>query len=162
MYELIHRIPHSPWKKPSKNEEQYFRRLELEHRVEEARRRRIEEERKAREREKEMYRNHCPDCGTMLEAMELAESQAKRCPECRGVWLDQEVFEAVVPREDHEEALSEMFRAMIDFSLGGISEIVPEGEAVAEAEEEEEESAPRPGYIGSAASILPTPRQGPF
>jgi uncharacterized protein with PIN domain len=82
--------------KPSKNEEEYFVRLESE---------RIERKRRERARltEDAEHRSHymrCPKCGGHLETLEFHRVQVERCPDCHGLWLDHGEIDAVVGHDD--------------------------------------------------------------
>lgn len=120
---FTHRLPREPWPKPSRNEEEYFRRREFRDRMEQARKR---EERRAageRDRLRELYGGRCPRCGIPLEQVRLRERErekwADQCPVCRGIWLDREMFEALTRRE--RSTLGEYLReVLLQHSLGRI------------------------------------------
>ena len=70
--------------KPSKNEEEYFARLEAE-RIE---RKKAEQVRLNADAERKSHYLRCPKCGGHLVTEELHRVQVDRCPDCHGVWLD--------------------------------------------------------------------------
>ena len=78
----------SELEKPSKNEEEYFIRKELE------RKKQWEKERAAKmvteEREKLQKLHHmkCPKCGMDLHTIELEGISVDRCVSCNGTWFD--------------------------------------------------------------------------
>lgn len=131
MYEFTHRSHHEPWSKPSKNEEDYFHRLELEARQEHERRRQAE--RRAASRPDPTA---CPACGTTLRRASLPEEWADecplcqgpvrhvpvkeawvdRCPDCGGVWVEGPVYESLTRREPHP--LQDLFRGiLLEYSM---------------------------------------------
>ena len=116
---FTYRLHHEPFRKPSKNEEEYFHREEFEKRRGEARRKaetRADEERR---RLLELHRDRCPRCGERLEHIRIRKLWADQCPLCEGVWLDRPVFCELT----HERAqpLAAMFRWMlVDQCMGDI------------------------------------------
>lgn len=121
MYEFTHRLPHEPWRKPSRNEEEYFRRRELEARLKRAWEREMAREAEERRRFREFHQDRCPSCAERLEVIRIRESEARQCPECRGVWLDRELFDTLTHRE--RSPLAELFRSQIlEYSLGAFHE----------------------------------------
>ena len=85
--------------KPSRNEEEYFARQELE------RRRRLAEERQAtalieeREQTRKLHFMRCPKCGTSLEEFAYADIRLDRCSACEGLWLDKGELERLQAKE---------------------------------------------------------------
>lgn len=77
--------------KPSRNEEEYFAKLEAE-RME---RKRQELARLATDQERKSHYLRCPKCGGHLVTEEVQRVQIDRCPDCDGVWLDQGELEAL-------------------------------------------------------------------
>jgi ribosomal protein L37AE/L43A len=71
-------------KKPSKNEDEYFARLDAE--IMKERRARLDAEREKRDRS--THFNKCPKCGCDLVAREHHNVKVDECQECGGVWLD--------------------------------------------------------------------------
>lgn len=75
--------------KPSKQEQEYFAKLEIQKRLQEQAKRAqalAEEEKKSL---RELHYMHCPKCGTPLQEELLQEIAVDICPVCHGVWLDQ-------------------------------------------------------------------------
>ena len=119
MSKFTHRLPHQPWSKPSRNEEEYFRREEFRKRMEKAR---AKEARRADAERRDLVDRHgdrCPACGGELEAMEMPEGRADQCPNCLGVWMDHETFDALTHPEHPNEFLTNIFRAnLLQFTTG--------------------------------------------
>lgn len=82
--------------KPSRNEEEYFAKLEAE-RIE---RKRNEQMRLAKDAERKSHYMRCPKCGGTLVTEEFHRVQIDRCPDCHGMWLDKGELEAVTKHED--------------------------------------------------------------
>ncbi len=93
--------------KPSRNEEEYFARLESE-RLE---RKKAEQARLNQDAEKKSHYMRCPKCGGHLVTQEFHKLQIDSCPDCQGVWLDAGEIDAVM----HLEAGGFMSRALGDF-----------------------------------------------
>jgi hypothetical protein len=77
--------------KPSRNEDEYFLKLDAE--LIQAQRARLdaeraEMERRQRESEREQYYMRCPKCGTRLDEQEVEHLKVDVCPQCHGTWLD--------------------------------------------------------------------------
>lgn len=70
--------------KPSRNEDEYFTKQDLE--LIRARRRQLDEERSKKERSAHYMK--CPKCGADLEERAHANVKIDVCPECGGTWLD--------------------------------------------------------------------------
>ena len=70
--------------KPSRNEDEYFVRLDQE-RLREMRAK-LDAERAQAERSQHLGR--CPRCGAKLEERDHHHVRIDECPECGGVWLD--------------------------------------------------------------------------
>jgi hypothetical protein len=121
MTEFTHRLPHQPWSKPSRNEEEYFHRDEFRHRMELARQREAEREGDERARWLESHRNHCPKCGSRLEVMETEDARADQCPQCLGVWLDHDTFDRLTHPEEKNAYLTMVFRdILLQFTTGKV------------------------------------------
>ena len=82
--------------KPSRNEEEYFAKLEAE-RLE---RKKAEMTRLTEDAERKSHYLRCPKCGGHLVTEEFHRVQIDRCPDCHGVWLDQGEIDAVMKFED--------------------------------------------------------------
>jgi Zn ribbon nucleic-acid-binding protein len=77
--------------KPSKNEEEYFARLDAE--LMKERRARLDQERITRERL--MHHNKCPNCGCDLREREHHHVKVDECAECGGIRLDKGELEMI-------------------------------------------------------------------
>lgn len=82
--------------KPSRNEDEYFVKLEAE-RLE---RKRQEVARLAQDAERKSHHMRCPKCGGSLLTEEFHRVQVDRCPDCSGIWLDHGEIDAVMSHED--------------------------------------------------------------
>jgi hypothetical protein len=77
--------------KPSRNEDEYFRKLDAE--LIEAQRAKLDAERaeldrKQRDSERERYYMRCPKCGARLDEQDVEHVKVDVCPEGHGTWLD--------------------------------------------------------------------------
>jgi uncharacterized protein len=70
--------------KPSKNEDEYFgkKNLEIIHEM----RMKLDAERKKDSRK--AHHNKCPRCGADLKEHHAEQVKIDQCPECGGIWLD--------------------------------------------------------------------------
>lgn len=93
--------------KPSKNEDEYFAKLDAE-RLE---RKRKELARLNQDAERKSHHMRCPKCGGHLVTEEFHRIQLDRCPDCHGLWLDNGEIDAVMAHEDK----GVLGRAMTDF-----------------------------------------------
>lgn len=82
--------------KPSRNEEEYFAKLEAER----AKKAKEEARRAAAEAERRSHFMKCPKCGADLGTEDYSGVQIDRCPECHGMWLDAGEAEELVKRGD--------------------------------------------------------------
>ena len=82
--------------KPSRNEEEYFAKLEAE-RIE---RKREELARLNQDAERKSHYLRCPKCGGKLVTEEIHRVQVDRCPDCHGLWLDAGEIDAVLKSGD--------------------------------------------------------------
>lgn len=86
--------------KPSKAEDEYFTRQELE------RRKQAEKERAARmadnekQKLKELHHMKCPKCGMDLHQFEMEGIKVDRCVSCNGTWFDAGEVEQLVSHHD--------------------------------------------------------------
>lgn len=77
--------------KPSRNEDEYFVRLDAE--LMKERRARLDDERLKQERTS--HYNKCPKCGCDLIEREHHGVKIDGCPECGGMWLDKGELELI-------------------------------------------------------------------
>lgn len=90
--------------KPSRNEEEYFHKLDVE--LIKAQRatldaERAEMERRERDSEREQYYMRCPKCGGRLDERDVEHIKVDVCPECNGTWLDAGELELLRRTERH-------------------------------------------------------------
>jgi len=120
MSPFTHRLPHEPFPKPSRNEDEYFHRLEIEQRMARARQREEERARAERARLKALHEGHCPGCGAELQEVRARDGIVHQCPVCRGVWMDQAMFDRLTHQEE-ASYLGGIFRGLLlDYTLGEI------------------------------------------
>lgn len=93
--------------KPSRNEDEYFAKLEME-RLE---RKRLETQKRSEDQERQSHYMRCPKCGGHLKTEDFHKIQIDRCSDCSGVWLDAGEIDAVVDLETR----GFMGRALGDF-----------------------------------------------
>lgn len=77
--------------KPSRNEDEYFARMDAD--LMKERRARLDLEREQRERTS--HYNKCPKCGVDLAEREHGGVKIDQCPECGGMWLDKGELEII-------------------------------------------------------------------
>lgn len=77
--------------KPSRNEDEYFVRLDAD--LMKERRAALDEER--RKQERSAHLNKCPKCGCELEVREHNGVKIDQCAECSGIWLDKGELELI-------------------------------------------------------------------
>lgn len=82
--------------KPSRNEDEYFAKVEAE-RLE---RKKREQAALANDAERKSHYMRCPKCGGHLETVELHRVQVDRCPDCAGLWLDNGEIDLLLQHED--------------------------------------------------------------
>jgi ribosomal protein L37AE/L43A len=82
--------------KPSRNEDEYFVKLDAE--LIKARRAKLDEERKKQERSAHYMK--CPKCGADLVEREMNHVKVDQCTECEGIWLDKGEIELLVHTEE--------------------------------------------------------------
>jgi Zn-finger nucleic acid-binding protein len=96
--------------KPSHNEEEYFARRDAEL-INELRSRR-DAERTAAERQSHLM--HCPKCGAQLVETERRGVKLDSCPECHGVWVDQDEIDLIMKANEHH-SMSNMMQDILSF-----------------------------------------------
>jgi len=82
--------------KPSKNEVEYFAKLDAE-RIE---RRRQQEHARARDAERRLHHMRCPKCGGHLKARKLHGIEFEMCEDCKGSWFDYGEVRAILAHYD--------------------------------------------------------------
>jgi len=119
MAPFTYRLHHEPFRKPSKNEEEYFHRKVFQARKAAARERAAEREEGEREELRRLHQGRCPQCGEPLEEFRTKRVQADQCPVCGGVWLTQQAFQALT--HERGQALAALFRyVLVDQTMGEI------------------------------------------
>jgi hypothetical protein len=73
-----------PEKKPSRNEDEYFVKLDAD--LVKAQRDKLDAERRKAERASHFM--HCPKCGARLRETDFHHIKIDKCPECGGIWFD--------------------------------------------------------------------------
>ena len=81
--------------KPSRNEDEYFARLDAD--LMKERRARLDAEREKQERSS--HYNKCPRCGSDLKEREHHSVKIDQCLECGGMWLDKGELEMIEDME---------------------------------------------------------------
>lgn len=94
--------------KPSRNEEEYFARIEAERLKE----RRAAAEQAAAAADRKQHLMKCPKCGAGLVTEEYQNIQVDRCPECDGVWFDAGEVEQVLQQQE-AGGVGGLFRAIM-------------------------------------------------
>ncbi len=79
----------------SKNEEEYFLRVEIERRKKAAKEKLARLDEQERESLKELHYMHCPKCGHSLIEVDYKGIGVDNCSHCHGVWLDAGELEQV-------------------------------------------------------------------
>jgi hypothetical protein len=74
--------------KPSKAEDEYFLRQELERRKQWAKDRAAKMATDEKQRLRDLHHMKCPKCGMDLQTIELHGVKIDQCPSCEGMWLD--------------------------------------------------------------------------
>ena len=86
--------------KPSKNEDEYFARQELERRKKWAQEQAAKMAAEQKEQLKQLHWMKCPKCGMDLKEIELHGVKVDQCASCGGVFLDAGEMEQI---EKHEQ-----------------------------------------------------------
>jgi hypothetical protein len=92
--------------KPSRNEEEYFAKLNAE--LIKERRAALDQARAQSERRAHYMK--CPKCGGDLQEVEHHHVKVDRCPDCGGVWLDAGEIELL--EHAHESGVTRFFSSM--------------------------------------------------
>ena len=96
--------------KPSKNEDEYFLKLDAE-RIKEMRAK-LDQERAQAERKSHWMK--CPKCGASLNETEYHHVKVDVCPDCGGMWFDAGEIEMVDQVKEHRVSgfLSDLFKGL--------------------------------------------------
>lgn len=78
----------SDYEKPSRAEDEYFAKQELERRKQWAKERNASMATEEKQKLKDLHYMKCPKCGMDLHTMELHGVKIDQCPSCNGMWLD--------------------------------------------------------------------------
>lgn len=81
--------------KPSKNEDEYFLRKELERKKEWEKERAAKMKSEERETLRQLHHMKCPKCGMDLHPIEISGIKLDRCVSCNGTWFDEGEIEAL-------------------------------------------------------------------
>ena len=90
----------SDFDKPSKNEDEYFARQELERRKKWAQEQSAKMAADQKEQLKQAHWMKCPKCGMDLKEIEIHGVKVDQCANCGGVFLDAGEMEQVEKHED--------------------------------------------------------------
>ena len=93
--------------KPSKAEDEYFARQELERRKQWAKERASKMATEEKQRLRDLHYMKCPKCGMDLHTIELHGVKIDQCPSCNGMWLDAGELEQLT-RPDHAGVLNKI------------------------------------------------------
>ncbi|HEX2723625.1 MAG TPA: zf-TFIIB domain-containing protein [Gemmatimonadaceae bacterium] len=91
--------------KPSRNEDEYFVRLDAD--LMRERRAKLDEERKKQERS--AHYNKCPKCGCDLSESDHNGVKVDQCSECSGIWLDKGELELIEEIDRRHPSSGESF-----------------------------------------------------
>ena len=81
--------------KPSRNEDEYFTRMN----AEQIKALRAQLDAARQQAERESHRMRCPRCGAQLEERAMGDVRVDVCPECGGTWLDKGELELIAATE---------------------------------------------------------------
>ncbi|MDH4044391.1 MAG: zf-TFIIB domain-containing protein [Gemmatimonadota bacterium] len=100
--------------KPSRNEEEYFARVEAER----AARLRQSAEIEAQMAERRSHFMKCPRCGADLKIEHYSGIEVERCPECHGLWFDEGEAQRLVELNAASGVMGGTFRAIVEAVRG--------------------------------------------
>jgi hypothetical protein len=86
--------------KPSKAEDEYFARQEIERKKKWAQERQSEMADEEKKRRRELHHMKCPKCGMDLQEFELHGVKLDRCVSCGGTWFDSGEVEQMLEKSD--------------------------------------------------------------
>jgi hypothetical protein len=95
--------------KPSRAEDEYFARQELERRKKWAREQAAKMAVDEKETLKQAHWMKCPKCGMDLQEIELHGVKVDQCAHCGGVFLDAGEIDQLAKHEDHSGVLGKVF-----------------------------------------------------
>ncbi len=95
--------------KPSRAEDEYFARQELERRKKWAKEKEQNMAAGEKERLKQLHYMKCPKCGMDLSAIELQGVKVDQCASCGGIFFDAGEVEQLLSHEKGQGALSKVF-----------------------------------------------------
>jgi predicted amidophosphoribosyltransferase len=95
--------------KPSRAEDEYFARQELERRKKWAGEQAAKMAADEKERSKQAHWMKCPKCGMDLAEISLHGIKVDQCASCGGVFLDAGEIEQLFAHEDHHGVMSKVF-----------------------------------------------------
>lgn len=90
----------SDYDKPSKAEDEYFARQELERRKKWAQEQASKMATDEKEKLKQLHYMKCPKCGMDMKEIELHAVKVDQCPNCGGIYLDAGEMEQLTKHED--------------------------------------------------------------
>ncbi|MGD2067676.1 MAG: zf-TFIIB domain-containing protein [Gemmatimonadota bacterium] len=122
MYEFTHRLPHQPFRPGGRNEDAYFAREEVERRMQRARERQAALDQEEKERLRTLHHDRCPECGSPLERVRMAEGEVRQCATCLGVFMEHDLFARLTHPESEERGyLANLLSGLLlDFTLGSV------------------------------------------
>ena len=100
--------------KPSRNEEEYFARVE----AQQLKTLKSSAETEAKLAERRSHFMKCPRCGADLRVEHYSGIEVERCPECNGVWFDAHEAERLVEINASKGVMGGAFRAIVDAVRG--------------------------------------------
>lgn len=86
--------------KPSKNEEEYFAKLELEKKKQWEKERAAKMAEGEKQKLKDLHYMKCPKCGMDLHTIQVEGIAVDRCVSCNGTWFDAGEMEDLVKHHD--------------------------------------------------------------
>ncbi len=95
--------------KPSRAEDEYFARQEIERRKKWAKEKEQNMAAGEKERLKQLHYMKCPKCGMDLSTIELQGVKVDQCASCGGIFFDAGEVEQLLNREKSQGALSKVF-----------------------------------------------------
>jgi hypothetical protein len=99
--------------KPSRNEEEYFARMESDR----LKAMRQQADHEARSTERRSHFMKCPRCGADLRIEHFQGIEVERCPECQGLWFDHDEAHRLVDL-NAKRGVGGLFRAIVDGVMG--------------------------------------------